>query len=423
MHGYQGYKYRKQHRFQEPRHHPTHIHDKHHKIETYEPPPPPPDVVVTDPLTAAVATERFLAALRKSHEVYSYVDVISPQGETVRLPAASGDIKVDRTAAIRRSVSISCVDPLEILVPKGVNSILTPYGAELRPYRGIRHDNGDIEVYPLGVFRIAKVSVSDTTGGSPIIGIEGFDRSRTISRDKFTVPYVIAGGTNVITAIKDIIERTYATPDYDIVTTALTTTAPRVYDSGDDPWEACMELAQSMGAEIYFNANGWLTIATPVDMDSMPSANFTYMEGYGNTLLDLSQSYSDEPGYNGVIVVGESPGDELPPVRGEAWDDEPSSLTYRLGPYGEVPLFISDTLIKTEEDATASALGALNNLLGFSSQLDISAIVNPTYECGHIVDVVRERSNINASYAIDSFNVPLSGQTTQSLTIRQKRVI
>jgi hypothetical protein len=243
-----------------------------------------------------------------------------------------------------------------------------------------------------------------------------------MSRDKFTVPYLIPGGTNVVTAIQNIVERTYPDIEYDILTTTLTTTAPRFYDANDDPWEACMELAQSIGCEIYFNVDGWLTLATPVDMDSMPSADFTYIEGHGNTMTSLSQVYSDEPGYNGVIVVGESSGDENPAVRGEAWDEEPSSATYRKGPYGEVPLFVQDKIVKTEADANAAALGLLNNLLGFSSQLDIDASVNPAYEAGHVVEVVRALSHVDGVYTLDAFNIPLSSSGSQSMILRQKRV-
>ncbi|MFF8831392.1 DUF5047 domain-containing protein [Streptomyces sp. NPDC015131] len=364
-------------------------------------------------------TDRFYETIRRSHDYFSYVDVISPDLETIRLPAVSGSVDIDRTAAVRRKLTCSSVDPLGVLTPREDGEVLTPRGTELRAYRGVRYPDGTEEVCPLGVFRLSKASISDTTGGSPTIDLECFDRSRTIARDKFTVPYTIASGTNVLTAIKHIVQRTFPAAQYDAITSTLTTTAPLLFDAGNDPWEAVTQLATSMGCEIYFDVEGRLVIAPPEDINALPAPDFTYIEGDGCTMIDLSRVYSDEPGHNGVIVTGESPGDEKPPVRGEAWDMNPTSPTYRFGPYGEVPMFHSDNLVKTNEEAQAVAQGILAAVLGASSQLSITATVNPSYEAGDVVEVRRDRSGVAGLYSVDAFNVPLR-DGTQSLTLRQR---
>lgn len=369
------------------------------------------------------ATARYKTEIRKSHTVISYVDVISPTNESVRLPAIDGEVSVDRTAAVRRACRIKCIDPHGTLVPVGTDSILTPYGTEVRPYRGIVYSDGAVEVYPLGVFRISKVTVTDSLGGSPSIDLEAYDLSRTVARDKFTVPYIITVGTNLLSAIKSILGRTFAGLEYDAMSTSIVTTAPQVYDAGDDPWVAASDLAQSMGCDLYFDVDGRVVVAPPVDINALPSPDFDYIEGQGCTMLQLGQQYSDEPGFNGVIVLGESLGDELPPVRSEAWDVEPSSATYHLGPYGEVPLFVKDQNVKTQADADAMSQQLLRNLLGFSSQLSITATVNATFEAGDVVQVTRSRSHVSGLYALDAFNVPLRKESTQSLTVRQKRIV
>lgn len=366
-------------------------------------------------------TDRFLEEIKRSHRFIAYVDVIGPDLETIRLPATDGDVKVDSTAEIRRTCSIKCVDPTGELTPKDHGGILTPYGTEIRPYRGVVYDDGTTEVAALGVFRLSKSSVDDSTGGSPEISLEGFDRSRTVKRDKFTQPYVIAEGTNLLEAIQDILERTFPDLEYDAITTPLTSTAPRLYDAGDDPWSAVTELASAMGCEIFFDVDGNVVVAPPTDINALPAPDFSYIEGSGCTMTDLSRVFTDEPGYNGVVLTGESPGDELPPVRAEAWDEEPSSPTYRLGPYGEVPLFVTDQLVKTEEEAEAAAEAHLNAILGFSAELDITATVHPGLDAGDVVEVRRARTGINGLYAVDAFTVPLNRSGTQGLTLRQKR--
>lgn len=366
------------------------------------------------------ATDRFTDEIRTSHTMVSYVDVKGPNQEPVRLVATGGDVSVDRTAAIRRSCNVTCIDPDGTWTPKGPESLLTPFGTTIRPYRGVRYADGTEELHPLGVFRISRSDVFDRVGASEI-KIETFDLSRTVRRDKFQSPYAIASGTNVIQAIKDILALTFPDLSYDAITTTLTTTAPRVYDANDDPWEAVTDLAISIGCEIYFDVVGTVVLAPPADVDSLPAPVFDYIEGPDCTMISLNRSFSDEPGYNGVIVTGESPGDELPAVRGEAWDDEPSSATYRKGPYGEVPKFHTDQVIKTQADAEAAAQSMLRGMLGFTSALSIDSMVNPALEAGDVVEVTRARSHVSGLYTVDAFNVPLGADGSQTLQLRQKR--
>jgi hypothetical protein len=251
--------------------------------------------------------------------------------------------------------------------------------------------------------------------------MDAYDLSRTVSRDKFTTPYTIAEGTNVITAIKDILARTFDDLVYDTMSTTLTVTPTQVFDAGEDPWEVCLGLALSLGADLYFDIYGTVVISPAPDIQSLTSADFEYIEGEGSTMLAVEKVFSDEPGYNGVVVIGESPGDDLPPVTATVWDSDPASLTYHLGPYGEVPLFLQDQLVKTTEAAQATANAALNSILGFINQISIDGIVNPAYECGDIVRVVRGRSKVNDYYVLDAFTVPLSAIDTQSLILRQTR--
>lgn len=367
-------------------------------------------------------SKRFYEALKGSHTVYSYVDVKSPTNQIIRLAAVGGSVDVDRTAEVRRRCSLTAIDPTGELTPAEAGDILSPYGTEIYPYRGILYPDGTTEAIPLGIFRISKVSISDESDGLSI-GIEAFDRSRTISRDKFTEPYIIEAYTNIMDALKQIARRTFNELAFNTVSSPRIIETTRVYDVGDDPWEAITELATSLGCDVFFDVQGRLTVVPPPNIDALPSPQFTYIEGENCTLLSLEKILTDDPGYNGVVVIGESPGDELPPVRGIAWDDEPTSATYRLGPYGEVPMFHQDQLVKTEQEANDLAAMLLQNQLGFSSQLSISAIANPLLECGDVIQVRRSKAKVDDLYVVDAFGVPMNANGSQDLTLRQKRTV
>lgn len=377
----------------------------------------------------ATMSDRFYREIRKSHTAVSFVDIISPDQESIRLPLTDGWVDVDRTAQIRRHLTASGVDPTGILTPRKNGEILTPYGTEMRAYRGVIYpEDGVVELAPLGVFRLSACTITAGIQGTVSISLEGYDHSRTVSRDKFTVPYTIASGTNIITAIQDIIKRTFPNAEYDAISTTLATTGPYLYEAGGDPWDAATQLAQSLGCEIYFDVAGRIVIAPPPDINSLPAPDFTYIEKDGNSMLDLTRVFTDEPGYNGVIVTGESTGDELPPVRGEMWDMNPSSPTYRFGPYGEVPMFITDSTVKTVEDCQIMAQSQLALIIGYTSQLTLTTIVNPSYEGGDVIQVKRPLSGIDGLYVADAFNIPLmtgitstGGTATQSLYLRERR--
>lgn len=370
-----------------------------------------------------IATAEFLREIRRSHHVYSYVDVISPNLEVVRLSATGGGVTEDATAAVRRRCTLTIVDADGDLTPKRAEDLLTPYGTELRPYRGVVYADGTAEVMPLGVFRLSQVDVDDSVGGSPDIRIEGFDRSRTVDRDKFIEPYTVAAGTNLITAIKDVLARTYPDLEYDSITTTMTNTAPLIFDANKSPWEAATSMAKSLGCELYFDATGRVVIAPPIDIDALPAPAFTFIEGKGCTMTNLQSKFTDEPGFNGIILTGESVGDEEPPVRAVAWDEDPTSPTYHLGPYGEVPDFVTDANVKTEGEAESAARALLQGRLGFSDQLSLTAWPNPALNASDVAQVERERTGASGLYTIDSITIPMAARDTSSIVLRRKRGI
>ena len=371
-------------------------------------------------------SDRFLEEIQTSHHVYSYVDVVGPNLETRRVEVVSGgsgtsSVTVDVTAQILRYCSITMTDSDGTL-----EDFLVQPGVEIIPFRGVMYSDDTIEAVPLGVMRLASIDIQDNNNGlgAKDITVEGYDRSRTVSRDAFTTPYTIPSGTNILDAIKTILGRTFDGLDYDAMGTSLTTTAPKVYDAQSDPWQACQDLAQSMGCTIFFDVLGRVVVAPPTDIDALPSPAFEYIEGNGCQMIYLEKKYSDDPGYNGVVLTGESVGDSQPPVTSIQWDDEPTSFTYHNGPYGEVPFFVQDENVKTQSDADAAASSILKGMLGFSYQLTLTTLVNPALDITDVVYVKRDRANVNALYAVDGLVIPLSivDTTSATVTLRQKRV-
>lgn len=375
---------------------------------------------------------RFEAALRQSHTLYEYVDIITPSNVTTHLSVTVGTVTADRSAQFRRSAQVTCFDPTGTLTPSTAKSALTPFGTVMRAYSGIQYTDGTTEVYPLGVFRLSEVDVTEsspTSASGLSISITAYDLSRTISRNKFTTAYVIPAGTLVVSAIKTLVYRTFPEATFDSIDHTMTTPYALAYAAGDDPWQACIDLALSIGCDVYFDVNGQVVVAPPADIQALSSPVFGFIEGDGNTMTDITAIYTDDPGYNGVIVIGASTGTGATAVQGSAWDNNPGSPTYQYGPYGQVPQIVNDTNITTVAAANAAAASLLNSMLGFVTQTDITTWTNPALEIDDVVQVERARVSATGSYIVDMVTIPMgssatgtpAGVNSQSVTLRQMR--
>lgn len=376
------------------------------------------------------ASARFQAALRNSHKVYEYVDVVSPSNQSVRLHVTTGSITVDRTAQFRRAAMITCFDPDGSVTPKNAESILGIYGTTVLPYRGIQYSDGTVEVYPLGIYNLANLTVTEANplnAAGTTIQFQAYDQSRAISRNKFQSPLTIAAGALVTTSIQQIVQMTYPSQQFKSITHHMTNPYALTYAPGDDPWKACNDLASAIGCQIFYDTEGYCVINTPPDISNLGSPDWDYVEGQGCTMTDISAVYTDEPGYNGVVLTGSSTGTDDPPVQGQAWDDDPTSPTYRYGPYGQVPYYVTNSLITTVDDANASATSLLNLNLGFASEMDISCWTNPAIDVDDVIKVERSKVNATGKYVLDSMQLPMGatstggGETEQTIVVRQKR--
>jgi hypothetical protein len=64
----------------------------------------------------------------------------------------------------------------------------------------------------------------------------------------------------------------------------------------------------------------------------------------------------------------------------------------------------------------------LNSTIGITSQLSITALVNPALDANDTVQVTRAKSGIAGKYAIDSLTIPMTAAETATVNLRAKRV-
>lgn len=369
-------------------------------------------------------SDAFLAAIRQSHIVANRLDVTTADGTVLdTIYPSVGSVTVDSNRSVRRECSFGLPDYDGSLTPASLSDPLSSVtGNELRPYRGVKYADGSTEYAPLGVFPIRKSSAS-VQDGVPVIALSGLDRSSTVSRNRWTAPYIIPSGTSLEVALASVLQS--RAPNYPTSFNAtgfvLPTESVFGLNSDNDPWDDAVRLARSGGYDLYYDVTGTAVISKAADPSSTTPI-LVYQDGDDNVVLSPAKDWDSDKAYNGAIVIGESSG--IIPVRAEAWDDDPTSPTYRLGSYGSYPQFFFSELIQNENQAQAVADYLLAKSKGVAQTVSWSQLVNPALEAGDCIGFSNSRLRVSSqiNVVIDTLTIPWSPSDSMSATTRAVQV-
>jgi hypothetical protein len=139
------------------------------------------------------------------------------------------------------------------------------------------------------------------------------------------------------------------------------------------------------------------------------------------SIVEAKRLLSDEQTFNDIVVIGQSSSSQNP-VSAEAYDDDPSSPTYILGPYGRVSQRVTFSLITTQDQAQDAANATLYNSLGAAETVTIVVVPMPALEPGDVIQVTTPEVGATGTYYINSMTTSLSPAEPQQLVcFRQSR--
>lgn len=382
-------------------------------------------------------TAEFDKEIKRSHFSVVQADLYKPGNiEPIGLNVLGGSWADDKTALVRRRLTLQLY-PHEAIIPSNswsTDAGLWPLGTEIQLRVGVKYTSGATELMDVCRARISKPTIADD--GSLSLGVEGFDRGRSVSRARFTQPYTIPSNRDYATSIHDLVlsrlpslrpdefifMETDGSDGYGIFKTPLL-----VFMPDDDPWEMAQNMARSFGAELFFDGSGRCVLRPERD-PSYETPDFDYQEGDGTNLLTVERSLDDETSYNGVVV--DSSNSELKkPIHAEYWDTNPNSPTYydpskpEASTYGPVPFFMASQYITTDAQARLAAVNNFLRVTGLTETVNFSSIVNPAHESGDIITLKRGRVKLDGVFVMDTFNCGLGFTGTMSANTRQRRVM
>lgn len=360
----------------------------------------------------------FLKEVAGSHRAVVVAEVWSNSSKVATIYPIDGSVSVDARRSIRRSCSFALADETGILNPRNMASPLSPYlSNEIKLFRGVRYADGTSELVPLGVFRITNVAISRSERGV-MLSISGEDRARVIQRKNWSNPYSIASGTNVATALQEIVLNRFAGIAVNLTSTVYTTPSAALgIGNESDPLSDIIAIAEAVGHEAFFTADGtFQTTSIPRLSTSNPIMTLSDASA-SSVLLSLEDSMGTDEIYNGVIASAEN-SNLVIPLESRIFDDEANSPTRRTGPLGERASLWSSSWVRTQTQLDDVAAAIFENVRGES--VSFSMVPNPALDVRDIVRITSTKTNLNSTAVIDTIEIPLTPDGEMTVTARMR---
>jgi hypothetical protein len=368
------------------------------------------------------ASAEFKTAIKTDHIAVAKAEVWNQEQRLIELDIRDGSVDVSVDSAIRRNCQVSLVTSRasDNIVPDTDFDYLTPFGNELRLYRGVQFSDGTTEYVPLGVFIITDVNILDSNDGVVVV-VRGDDRGLRISRNKWIQPYQMTSGS-LESSITSLLQNRYSDIQTNFPTTNVTiqqvvlgTTSP------NDPWKDAVEICELGGYDLYFDVNGIATMRQFPSLDGSPVVEI-FQEDEGTTITSLSRDISTRNTYNGIIYRLEG-SNITTPVQVEIWDEDSASPTYRYGVFGEAPTFVTTNVLSTQAEAVQAASILLNKFIGAQEQISFDSLVDPTLDANDVIYVKANGAKVDRLAIIDSIQIPLSPSGQMVTRTRVVRVV
>jgi hypothetical protein len=211
------------------------------------------------------------------------------------------------------------------------------------------------------------------------------DRMAQVADFPLVAPTAVTGERASLAAVALVNDVFGDTIDYHVLTNPNTepVMADAVY-SGDRA-TAVADLARSVTAEAYFDANGDFVIA-PLPADTGQPPVWELDAGETGVLVDADEALDRTDTYNSVLVAGQANA-ESPPFFVRVVDGDPASPMRWGGPFGPVELHYESAAVTTVAQAQEAGEAMLDQHLGLSRSVTVDTVPNPALEPGDVVEV------------------------------------
>jgi hypothetical protein len=321
-----------------------------------------------------------------------------------------GTITVDRDRNERRMCDLNFENNDNSLDIDAVQGFW--YDKIIKTFWGIRYNNESGPAFwemQIGEFMIDRI----TEGRFPHVArITGRDYTKKCLNTKIGSSVQFPSGTPVESIVRALAANSGITK-FRLPYTGLSYDRDAVFERGTDRWKIMHDIADSIAYEVYFTADGYLTMRPYPDPTFSP-VRWIFRGGtLDGTLVDYELSANDSRIKNKIIVVGTSSTSSIGisrTVYAEAANNDVNSPT-RIARIGERTEFIESDYYTTDEQALnfCNARLAVSALEEFD--MNFSSMIIPWLDAGDIVDVHDDAdpsTYVPRRFLLSNFSLPLS---------------
>ncbi|WP_295819208.1 DUF5047 domain-containing protein [uncultured Deinococcus sp.] len=354
-------------------------------------------------------------ALRTSHQIDQRVTAYTvAQGALILDSVTGGTVTCDGKAAVRRSLDLDVADPT--MFPTSASDPLSEVASEIGVEYGVVLPGAGTEW--LRVFRGPIQEVSATlVRAKPNLLVSGLKvsaagRAQRLVDNRLLAPIQTRPGP-VVPELTRLILLGDPTAEVLDMTGGDGSTAGAL-DVDKDRWsDGILKLAASAGLAVDTAPSGAYRIRKVATLDDPPVWRID--AGGGGVLVKADLKRTRAAVYNGVQASGEQ-NDGTPTVSALVVDDDPASPTFWGGPFGQKVRYYSNPAIKEVGQAQKAARALLEKVRGLSKTVELTAVTNPAFEEGDVIEVDLGDGNIER-HILDGFPISLT-PSTQTLTTR-----
>lgn len=295
----------------------------------------------------------------------------------------AGAVSAESDRPIMRNLTLTLVDETGVYSRTDVGELLSPYDAEVVPWRGVVLPDGTPDWAPLGVFRLTSTSVQDSDSGLTV-DLAGQDRALTY-QTPLPGPVTIAAGTPVEKAVQALLSKVNGALRFEPWLTGRTV-GPLLYESDTQAWDAALTLAESVGGWLYHDRLGTCVLAP------YTSPARRGLTRFADTLLSVSRGEDADNVHNMVIMQSADSGSGI--VRVTAEDTDPDSPTYAKGAYGRRAITVTNPHLGTLAQAQEAAMARLIQELGRSQTVSFDCVPDVQVDPGDGAVIHRPRAGL-----------------------------
>lgn len=296
------------------------------------------------------------------------------------------------------------------------------YDKILKAFWGIKYFDFDFGAWrrwetPLGEFMIDRI---DEARFPNSVKVTGRDYAKKCIVSDLTQSLTFPQGV----AVETIIQALAANAGISKFALPLTGNAysqDLVYTRGTPRWQIIKQLADVIGYEVFFRADGYLTMRVYPDPTLSPVA-WSFTEDAGGSLVDFSKSSNDANVFNHIIVTGAALGAEPDDLGGavtgdsvsevvfaEARNDDVSSPT-RISRIGDRSKTYESDLFTTVSQAQdyADTMLRIASLEEYS--MDFTSLVIPFIDAGDIIEIRQPDDDLYtpSRFLLSNYTIPMT---------------